>query len=117
MPASQLPESTDDALIILRLTAQLVTDFLTRPELRDCATTQQADEAQKPNPVVAFVRAPGDARHEDHKKTPGLRIVGGTEGPTDGSGSNVTKPPDAAISRYRMSWSESCGTTAGPSWS
>ena len=50
MLASQLPECTDDALIILRLTAQLVTDFLT-----------QADEAQKPTPVVAFVRAPGDA--------------------------------------------------------
>jgi hypothetical protein len=61
MLASQLPECTDDALIILRLTAQLVTDFLTRPELRDCATTQQSGEAQKPTPVVAFVRAPGDA--------------------------------------------------------
>jgi hypothetical protein len=50
MLASQLPECTDDALIILRLTAQLVTDFLTQP-----------DEAQKPTPVVAFVRAPGEA--------------------------------------------------------
>jgi hypothetical protein len=48
MLASQLPECTDDALIILRLTNQLVTDFLT-----------QADETPKGAPVVAFVR--GDA--------------------------------------------------------
>jgi hypothetical protein len=52
MLASQLPENTNDALIILRLTTQLVTDFLT-----------QSGEAQKPSPVVAFVR--GDTKKGD----------------------------------------------------
>jgi hypothetical protein len=47
--AGQLPDNTEDCLIILRLITQIVTDFL-----------MQSDEAQKPSPVVAFVR-PGDA--------------------------------------------------------
>jgi hypothetical protein len=46
--ACALPEASEDALIILRLATQLVTDFM-----------MQSGEAQKPTPVVAFVR--GDA--------------------------------------------------------
>jgi hypothetical protein len=49
--ACSLPDSPEDSLIILRLATQLVTDFM----------MQQSDEAQKPTPVVAFVRAPGEA--------------------------------------------------------
>ena len=49
MLASQLPDDTEDGLIILRLTTQILTDFL-----------MQSGEAQKPTSVVAFVRAPGD---------------------------------------------------------
>lgn len=45
MLASQLPENTEDGLIILRLATQFVTDFL-----------MQSGEAQKPAPVIAFVR-------------------------------------------------------------
>jgi hypothetical protein len=47
--ACSLPDSPEDGLIILRLATQLVTDFLMR-----------SGEAQKPAPVVAFVRTPGD---------------------------------------------------------
>ena len=49
--ACSLPDSPEDSLIILRLATQLVTDFM-----------MQSDEAQKATtPVVAFVRAPGEA--------------------------------------------------------
>ena len=48
MLASQLPDSTEDGLIILRLATQIVTDFL-----------MQSGEAQKPTPVVTFVRGSG----------------------------------------------------------
>jgi hypothetical protein len=46
--AAQLPEHPEDALIILRLVQQLVTDFLAEPE-----------PTKKPAPVV--VRIGGDA--------------------------------------------------------
>jgi len=44
MLASQLPEETEDALLVLRLATQLVTDFLTvdQPE-------------RKPAPVIALI--------------------------------------------------------------
>lgn len=42
--ASQLPEGTEDAMIILRLMTQLVTDFLDAPE-----------PTQKPAPVVVLI--------------------------------------------------------------
>jgi hypothetical protein len=48
MLASQLPENTEDGLIILRLAMQIVTDFL-----------MQSGEAQKPAPVVSLIK--GDA--------------------------------------------------------
>ena len=42
--ASQLPDGTEDAMIILRLMTQLVTDFLDAPE-----------PAQKTAPVVVLI--------------------------------------------------------------
>jgi hypothetical protein len=45
--AAQLPEKPSDALIILRLTAQLVTEFL-----------MQDDEAKKPSSLVTLIKKP-----------------------------------------------------------
>lgn len=45
MLASQLPEKTEDALAVLRLATQLVTDFLAEP-----------DEAPKAAPVFSIVQ-------------------------------------------------------------
>ncbi|MCG2665871.1 hypothetical protein ACFPFP_02870 [Bradyrhizobium sp. GCM10023182] len=44
MLASQLPEKTEDALAVLRLATQLVTDFLA-----------EGEPMQKPAPVVALI--------------------------------------------------------------
>jgi hypothetical protein len=44
MLASQLPERTEDALAVLRLATELVTDFLAEPEA-----------APKPAPVVVLI--------------------------------------------------------------
>jgi len=48
MLAGQLPDDKEDALMVLRLATQLVTDFLAEPE-----------QAEKPAaPVIALVRGP-----------------------------------------------------------